>query len=87
MVESLNIQDLKQALKDMLPGATTPEESALIQRFMEQPSPDILPHLIEWRDQALDQSVFSWAVGLSHLIYAVSTEGFWEGKSIELSTN
>lgn len=38
--------------------------------------------LIVFRDQALEQAAFDWAVILSHFIAAMTEERFWQGETI-----
>ena len=82
----LNLENLKSTLVTLIEFSDGEEEKQL-RHFSENPTPRVRELLISIRNQALDQAEFGWAVLLSHFIYATSVPTFWEGATIEPSTN
>ena len=81
----LNLSDLKIILERLAEYSEGKEKSQLLD-FAKNPRPEVRPFLISVRDQALAQAEFSWAVTLSHFIYAVLDPTFWDGATIKPSS-
>lgn len=43
--------------------------------------------IIQYRDDAIQGGDFTWAIILSHIVYAMTNPDFYLGKTVELSVN
>lgn len=83
----LTLENLKIIAADLLDAAQGQNEVALLTEMSQHPSIAHREGLIKIRDQALEQCAFDWAILLSHFVYAMTEEKFWQGQVVQPSTH
>jgi hypothetical protein len=82
----LTVSNLQAICAELVEAATGEEERAKLIEYSQNPVPPMREFIIELRDRAIFQAAWDWVLLLSHFIYAMTNESFWQGQQVTPNT-